>query len=248
MNKAYLTIDDGPSTQFLEKLAFLEELNIKAIWFCQGNFMEQRPEMVVQALQAGHIIGNHSYSHYRFSELTTDQCFAEIRSTHAIIEQLYEDAGVIWDKKYFRFPFADDGSGTDTIERLVHNALAATPERAEAVQSYLRQLGYEQANFENINYPFYGTHLENHIDVFITYDTGDWRLAREETEDGQETIHYLLARMDVHEPEKFLNLNTPNSNVVPVLHDHDMHPQNLSLFKQLILKFLDKGFVFDLPQ
>ena len=58
-------------------------------------------------------MANHSYSHPYFSELTTEQCLAEIQTTHVILEKLYERAEIAWDKKYFRFPFGDDGSGTD---------------------------------------------------------------------------------------------------------------------------------------
>ena len=82
---AYLTIDDSPSADFMNKLEFLDAHDIKAVWFSQGDNMERRPNMVIQAIQRGHIIGNHAYSHPHFSDLTIDQCFVEIRSTDTII-------------------------------------------------------------------------------------------------------------------------------------------------------------------
>lgn len=245
-NKAYLTIDDGPSIDFRQKLAFLEAQGIKAIWFCLGTYLEQGAEMVVKAIRAGHIIASHSYSHPYFSELTTEQCFAEIQATHIILEDLHEQAGVAWDKRYFRFPFGDDGSGTELWQRLQNNAPPATPERAQAIQAHLCQLGYEQAYFEGVTHPFFLDYCQNHVDVFLTYDAQDWQISLDETEDGQATISTLLVRMDAHEPEALVNLSDTDSGTVLCFHDMH-HPQSLALFKQMVLKVFDKGFVFAWP-
>jgi hypothetical protein len=81
--------------------------------------------------------------------------------------------------------------------------------------------------------------------VFITYDSQDWQIAQDKTEDGQMTIDALLARMDAHDPDALVNLNDAASGSVLGFHDM-VHPQSFMLFKQMVLKVLDKGFVFGL--
>ena len=245
-HKAYLTIDDGPSVDFLEKLGFLEAHSIKAIWFCLGRYLEQRSEMVIEALQAGHIIANHTYSHPYFSQITTEQCLAEIHKTHALLEHLHEQAGVAWDKRYFRFPFGDNGSGIDLWDRLWHKTSPITPERAETIQAYLRQLGYTQPTFEGVMHPFFLDYCQTYVDVLLTYDAQDWRISVDETADGQATIKALLSRMDDHEPEALINLGDTDSGTVLCFHDM-YHPQSVALFQRMVLKVQDKGFVFAWP-
>lgn len=60
----YLTFDDGPNPQItpwvLEQLA---KYDAKATFFCIGKNAELYPEVVEQVKAAGHIVGNHTYSH-----------------------------------------------------------------------------------------------------------------------------------------------------------------------------------------
>jgi peptidoglycan/xylan/chitin deacetylase (PgdA/CDA1 family) len=59
-----LTFDDGPDPESTpELLDILNNYNIKAIFFCDGNAAEKYPELVQQTVRSGHIIGNHGYSH-----------------------------------------------------------------------------------------------------------------------------------------------------------------------------------------
>lgn len=77
----YLTIDDGPSTNTHDKLRLFESYQIKAIWFCRGKNLEQQPNIAIQLIRRGHIIGNHSYSHPFFSQITYSECRNEIVRT-----------------------------------------------------------------------------------------------------------------------------------------------------------------------
>ena len=86
--KVFLTIDDSPSSTFIEKLDYLESKNIPAVFFCIGNLMEKREEMMVECVNRGFSIGNHSYSHPHFSKIDIDQCKIEIEKTDEIIEIL----------------------------------------------------------------------------------------------------------------------------------------------------------------
>ena len=61
---AYLTFDDGPTTQITPKiLDILKEENIKATFFVIGKSVNTHPEIVKRAYEEGHYIANHGYSH-----------------------------------------------------------------------------------------------------------------------------------------------------------------------------------------
>ena len=56
--------------------------------------LEKDPEPVIEAIQQGFIIGNHSYSHPNFSKISTSKCIEEIDRTDQIIDDLYKQASV----------------------------------------------------------------------------------------------------------------------------------------------------------
>lgn len=62
----FLTFDDGPNPDVtpwvLEKLA---EYEAKATFFCLGKNVEQYPDVYQMIIDAGHAVGNHSYSHIK---------------------------------------------------------------------------------------------------------------------------------------------------------------------------------------
>ncbi|MFN8376807.1 MAG: polysaccharide deacetylase family protein [Anaerolineae bacterium] len=239
---AYLTIDDAPSPDFLNKLNFLEGHGLRAVWFCTGNFLEQRPEMALEAIQRGHILGNHSYSHPAFSELSLDQCYAEIRATDAVIEELYQRSGESRQRRYFRFPYGDKGSKT---EEFAGTPDAAGQERRAAIQAYLRKLGYAQPTFPDISYRFYReSALAQDADWLWTYDTHDWAVTAENPPYGINSIEKLLARMDEDVPEGWRGLNYAGSADLVLTHDF---AGNNAVFVAEIERLLAKGLEFRLP-
>lgn len=59
-----LTYDDGPNVHWTPKLLdILERHGIKATFFVVGKYVEQCPELVQRTVEAGHALGNHTYSH-----------------------------------------------------------------------------------------------------------------------------------------------------------------------------------------
>jgi len=58
---AYLTIDDSPSKFTKNKVDFLKKNNIKAIFYCRGEFIKGNMNAVIYAIEKGFLIGNHSY-------------------------------------------------------------------------------------------------------------------------------------------------------------------------------------------
>lgn len=66
-NECLLTFDDGPDPKFTPiVLKILKERGIKALFFIIGEKAEQHKELVLQIIDEGHIIGNHTYSHHPF--------------------------------------------------------------------------------------------------------------------------------------------------------------------------------------
>jgi peptidoglycan/xylan/chitin deacetylase (PgdA/CDA1 family) len=86
--KIALTFDDGPSEFTLEVLALLKKYNAKATFFCIGKNIEKHPEIVKQIIDAGHLLGNHSYSHSKFFDFyNAKQIREEIQKTDALLEK-----------------------------------------------------------------------------------------------------------------------------------------------------------------
>ncbi|RRR77904.1 MAG: polysaccharide deacetylase family protein [Candidatus Viridilinea halotolerans] len=84
-----LTFDDGPSRPCTEQLlAALDELGVKASFFCLGVNVGYHPDLVLQMFQAGHVIGNHSGWHSRKLGLLPWGDLAHIRAGEAAIAQV----------------------------------------------------------------------------------------------------------------------------------------------------------------
>lgn len=82
----YLTFDDGPTGNTLRILDTLDELDVQATFFMIGKCMEENPELTQQILDAGHDIGNHSYTHTRLIFCSLSDIKAEIDQTNAMIK------------------------------------------------------------------------------------------------------------------------------------------------------------------
>jgi peptidoglycan/xylan/chitin deacetylase (PgdA/CDA1 family) len=60
-----LTFDDGPDPVYTPKLLdLLREKGVKATFFVIGKRADRHPEIVHRAWTEGHLIGNHTWSHY----------------------------------------------------------------------------------------------------------------------------------------------------------------------------------------
>lgn len=71
-----LTYDDGPNDPHtLRLLEVLARHNVCATFFLIGRFVRQRPDIVREVVKAGHVVGNHTFTH----PLLTYKSEAEIR-------------------------------------------------------------------------------------------------------------------------------------------------------------------------
>ena len=65
-NGVYLTFDDGPTPGVTEWiLSTLKRYNAKATFFVLGKNVEMYPDLYQKILDAGHKVGNHTYSHQK---------------------------------------------------------------------------------------------------------------------------------------------------------------------------------------
>lgn len=132
--ESILTVDDAPSSHMKSKIDILDDMNIKAIFFCEGLKIQRRKEMVKYALKNGHIIGNHSWTHPHFSDIDYETAKDEIEDTDEIIDEVYRDVGIDREYRFFRFPFGDRGNDVSKLQNL------------------LKSMGYEFPRIQKVTY------------------------------------------------------------------------------------------------
>ncbi len=78
--KLALTYDDGPNDPYtLRLLEVLAKHDTQATFFLIGRYVTQRPDIVREIAQAGHAIGNHTFSHPNLIFASTQQARAELQ-------------------------------------------------------------------------------------------------------------------------------------------------------------------------
>jgi len=87
--KIALTFDDGPSKQNTrEILAILKEYQIRATFFVIGENAARDPDRIKSIYQAGHEIGNHSYTHSYFTQISEENIRQEVQKTEAVLMEI----------------------------------------------------------------------------------------------------------------------------------------------------------------
>lgn len=83
-----LTLDDGPLPGATEEtLAQLQKSGVKATFFVIGVEAKRHPEQLKKIVEAGHQVGNHSYSHAVMISMSQQKIAKEIESTDTLIRQ-----------------------------------------------------------------------------------------------------------------------------------------------------------------
>jgi peptidoglycan/xylan/chitin deacetylase (PgdA/CDA1 family) len=84
----YLSFDDGPEPRHTPKLLdTLAKHDVKASFFLVGEKIEQHPEIVQRIVAEGHMIGNHSYSHWSFRNMNLTKQLDEVYRTDALLRR-----------------------------------------------------------------------------------------------------------------------------------------------------------------
>ncbi|MFF2787969.1 polysaccharide deacetylase family protein [Streptomyces sp. NPDC058049] len=84
-------------------LAELRRRKLPATFFPTGTFAEAHPAAVRSIADAGHGLGNHSYSHPYFDDLSTTERAEEVRGADAAIRAA---SGTTEPLPFFRFPYS----------------------------------------------------------------------------------------------------------------------------------------------
>jgi peptidoglycan/xylan/chitin deacetylase (PgdA/CDA1 family) len=96
-----LTFDDGPNPAWTPRLLdVLATREVRATFFLVGSFAKAEPELVRRIAAAGHLIGNHSWSHPNLALTAAMKVREELRRTSETLEQIM-GAKV----RFFRPPF-----------------------------------------------------------------------------------------------------------------------------------------------
>jgi len=111
IKKICLTIDDGPLGSMGAILDTLKKNDCHAVFYVVGELLENKDsrELAKRAVCEGHLLGNHSYSHPMFSQISLERAKAEIDKTDKLIESIYAEAGKDRPARLFRFPGGDYG-------------------------------------------------------------------------------------------------------------------------------------------
>jgi peptidoglycan/xylan/chitin deacetylase (PgdA/CDA1 family) len=82
-----LTYDDGPNDPHtLHLLDVLARHNARATFFLIGKYVKQRPDIVRAIRDAGHAIGNHTYSHPNLIMVSAARLRQELEDCHKAIQ------------------------------------------------------------------------------------------------------------------------------------------------------------------
>lgn len=97
-----LTFDSGSvAGETAKVLDILARNQVRSSWFVTGQFAEKNPELVRRAVQEGHEVFNHSYSHPNLTTLADAEIVAEMTKAEEILKGV---TGRL-PKPYMRMPF-----------------------------------------------------------------------------------------------------------------------------------------------
>jgi peptidoglycan-N-acetylglucosamine deacetylase len=96
-----LTYDDGPNDPHtLRLLEALAKHSVRATFFLIGRYVEQHPEIAREIVQAGHIVGNHTYTHPLLTFKSEGVIREELNQCRSALQHAIGDASNL-----FRPPF-----------------------------------------------------------------------------------------------------------------------------------------------
>ncbi len=96
-----LTYDDGPNDPHtLRLLDILAKHSVHATFFLIGRYVQQRPEIVREIAQAGHTVGNHTFTHPLLTFKSETEINRELSECRAVLQDAVGEASNL-----FRPPF-----------------------------------------------------------------------------------------------------------------------------------------------
>src|SRR5215472_190512 len=87
--KLALTYDDGPNDPHtLRLLEVLDRHQVRATFFMIGQFVRERPEIARAVAEAGHVIGNHTFTHPNLIFSSTRETRVELGECERILSDV----------------------------------------------------------------------------------------------------------------------------------------------------------------
>jgi peptidoglycan/xylan/chitin deacetylase (PgdA/CDA1 family) len=87
--KVALTFDDGPHPEYTrEVLSVLRKADVPATFFVVGSQVQKHPELTAELVNAGHELGNHTYSHLNLSRANWRLGLQELRMTDRLLQRI----------------------------------------------------------------------------------------------------------------------------------------------------------------
>src|SRR5712664_542105 len=102
--KIAISFDDGPDPRWTPKiLDILKEKKVPGVFFVIGDEANKRPEILKREYAEGHEIGNHTFTHPKFDEISHTQIRWELNLTQRLIESTLDVKTIL-----FRPPYGID--------------------------------------------------------------------------------------------------------------------------------------------
>jgi peptidoglycan/xylan/chitin deacetylase (PgdA/CDA1 family) len=100
-NSVVLTFDDGPDPRYTPQvLSVLREHDVRAMFFVCGEMASYNKDLLAEVADAGHIVGNHTWTHPELPKLSRARIRDEMERTSEVIEE-NTGAAPLW----FRAPY-----------------------------------------------------------------------------------------------------------------------------------------------
>ncbi len=86
-DSVFLTFDDGPTPGITEWiLSTLDKYDAKATFFLLGRNVEMYPDLYRRIVEAGHAVGNHTYSHQKGWKMSLERYVEDVEFANGFIE------------------------------------------------------------------------------------------------------------------------------------------------------------------
>jgi delta-lactam-biosynthetic de-N-acetylase len=84
-----LTFDDGPDSHYTVKiLDILKREQVPATFFVLGKLCKRNPHVLQRMVREGHCIGNHSWDHPDFTDVSAIEMMSQLKRTNEIIRRI----------------------------------------------------------------------------------------------------------------------------------------------------------------
>jgi peptidoglycan/xylan/chitin deacetylase (PgdA/CDA1 family) len=111
--KLALTFDDGPNDPHtLRLLEVLAKHNVRATFFMIGHYVQQRPDIAREVAKAGHVVGNHTFTHPNLIFLSDLQTRVQLADCEVALNDAIGDHS-----RLFRPPFGGRRPGSLRVGR-----------------------------------------------------------------------------------------------------------------------------------